>query len=452
MGTMRRSWIVITLFAAACGSSKPPAPSTGTGSGTVQTITGRERVGWDQPAGDAAELATFRYVIYVDNTRNDLGDVSCAATAGAGGFACSGKLPAMSSGAHSLEIAAVNPPPDSGESSRSTALQVIVSAALTAESALAAEWQGGEIAPTHDGIRLRFDKLSEGLDRPTDASFAPDGRLFVTERSGRVRVVANGQLQAQNALSLPPDATTGAPQAILSIAFDPDFSRTGFVFLLQTADSTNGTAVYLARYRELRGLLGQRAVLFQSTLDGQANASALMRFGPDGKLYVVSGADDANGRLFRLNADGTMPRDQAGTAPAVAGGVAQVGGLAWRSPAPVLWIVDNMSGTTHVSGVSMSAPPVRAVVRERVDLPPGPGSLVFYTGDAIPQLRNDGLLASADGSLLRLHFDESDGTRIAASEALAMNEVGPIRVVAVGPDGAIYFSTDTALGKLSAVR
>ena len=450
---MRRSWILITLFAAACGSSKPPAPSTGTGSGGVESITGRERIGWDQPAADVGELGTFRFAIYVDNVRSELAEVSCASNAGAAGFGCSGKLPSMSNGAHTLEIAAfsaVNS--DSGESNRSNPLHVIVSSALASESAPAADWQSGEIDPTHDGVRLRVDRLADGLETPADAAFAPDGRLFIAERSGHIRIFSDGQLQRRDALSLPSDPDTGMPQAALSIAFDPDFPRSGFVFVLYTAESRDGPAVFLARYRELRGTLAQRAVLFQSTLEGETHAAAVMRFGPDGKLYVAVSGDGANGRLFRLNPDGTMPRDQAGTTPAVAAGVARVRGLAWHPSNAILWIVDDESDAAHLSGVSMSAPPVRAVVRARTDLDPGAGSLVFYTADALPQLRDNGLIASTAGYILRLRFARDDGTRVAESEKLLENRVGAIRVVTVSPQGAIYFCTDTTLGSLSPVN
>jgi hypothetical protein len=80
MEGMRGFWILITLFAAACGSSTPPPPSTGTGGG-VESITGSERIGWDQPGTDTVELATFGYAIYVDNARSELTDTSCASAA-----------------------------------------------------------------------------------------------------------------------------------------------------------------------------------------------------------------------------------------------------------------------------------------------------------------------------------------------------------------------------------
>ncbi len=447
---MRRFWILVTLFAAACGSSTPPPPSTGTGGGTAESITGREPIGWDQPAADSDELATLSYVIYVDNARNDITNVGCSSTGGAAGFPCTGRLPPLSSGAHTLEVAAVNA--EGVESNRSTALHVIVSSALSSDSAPAADWQSGEIEPTRDGVRLRVDKVAEGLDRPTDAAFAQDGRLFISERSGRVRVFSDGQLQITNALALPSDSDAGVRPAVLSIAFDPDFSHTGFVFVLHTANTSDGPAVYLSRYRELRGTLAQRAVLFQSAVESETDASAVMRFGADGKLYAIVGGSESGGRLLRLNPDGTMPQDQSGTTPAVAAGVVNPRGLAWRPPNAILWIVDDDSNAAHLSGVSMSAPPVRAIVRGREDLPLGAGSLAFYAADAIPEMRDEGLIGSTEGYVLRLRFAKDDATRVAESERLLQDRVGPIHVVAVGPDGAIYFCTDTALGKVSRVR
>ena len=88
------------------------------------SITGRERIGWDQAADSPSELATFVYAIYVDGVRNLLADTSCATAAGSTGFACSGRLPALSNGSHTLQLAAFVDAGDGDivESSRSTSL------------------------------------------------------------------------------------------------------------------------------------------------------------------------------------------------------------------------------------------------------------------------------------------------------------------------------------------
>src|SRR5262245_19398051 len=237
---IRRSWILITLFSVACGPSTRAPPSPRPGTGTTETSTGRERIGWDQPAADSNELATLGYAIYIDGARNEMVAPSCSGSAGASGFSCSGNLPPMSSGAHTLELATfstVNT--DSGESSKSAPLRVMVSAIVASDMAPAVDWQSGEIDPTRDGVKLRIDKVADGLDRPADAAFSPDGRLFIAERTGRIRIVADGVLQATDALLLPED-DDGVRQAALSIAFDPDFTRTRFVFVLHTAETADG--------------------------------------------------------------------------------------------------------------------------------------------------------------------------------------------------------------------
>jgi glucose/arabinose dehydrogenase len=147
-----------------------------------------------------------------------------------------------------------------------------------------------------------------------------------------------------------------------------------------------------------------------------------------------------------------MPRDQAGSTPAIAGGVEDARGLAWDPASGLLWIADEGGDAAHISALAMSAPPMRAVVRGRATLQRGVGQVAFYTGDAIGGLRNEALLASARGHILRLRFAADDPTRMERAGRLLENRVGPIRVVLVGPDGAIYFCTNDALGRLTEVR
>jgi len=104
----------------ACGGPPPSPPATG------DVLSGGERFGWDQPAGDAAELAAFRYALYVDETRNEAADVTCSPAPSGGRFACTCRIPSLSAGTHTLQIAAFVS--DGGtilESSRSAAVRVV---------------------------------------------------------------------------------------------------------------------------------------------------------------------------------------------------------------------------------------------------------------------------------------------------------------------------------------
>src|SRR5690606_5639251 len=96
------------LLSAACSSSNNNGPQPSPpGSSGGNTITGSERLGWDQVANSASELSRLRYVVYVDGVRREMEGVSCAQTPGPAGYACSGRLPQMSPGTHVLELATV---------------------------------------------------------------------------------------------------------------------------------------------------------------------------------------------------------------------------------------------------------------------------------------------------------------------------------------------------------
>ena len=114
----RRVGIVIAVFViAACG--KPPNSPSDT-----ETITGSERFGWDQPAADAGELTTFRFAIYVDDARSEAAEVNCSVSPTSGRFACTSRLPEMSTGTHSLQVASFTSDGAIRESARSAAVRV----------------------------------------------------------------------------------------------------------------------------------------------------------------------------------------------------------------------------------------------------------------------------------------------------------------------------------------
>jgi len=108
-----------SLLFAACGGSPPPADDS-------DSVTGDERFGWDQPAADAGELASFRYALYVDDARSEAADVSCAPGQVTGRFTCTSRLPALSTGTHALQVAAfVLDGGATRESTRSATVRVV---------------------------------------------------------------------------------------------------------------------------------------------------------------------------------------------------------------------------------------------------------------------------------------------------------------------------------------
>ncbi len=465
MALVRLVLLAALATAAACGADSPPTPSPspgpapgpGPGTGGGDTIRGTERLGWEQRAADTAELGRFRYAVYVDGTRSEIADVSCASTAAANGFPCSGRLPAMSPGQHTIELASFVV--DGGtmfESSRSAPLRVTLVTSVTSVSA-GASLRSGSAGTTTDGVPLRLDVVAERVDEPSDIAFAPDGRLFVAERDGVVRVVEpGGRTQAQTTLE----------GEVVALALDPGFAATHLVYLVTAslAGEGPGATFMVARYREVNGILGERLVLLHEIPARNDRAAAALGIGPDGKLYVAfdDGGDatlaadprSLNGKLLRLNADGTPPEDQPPGMPARLSGYRSPRAIDWN--AGVTWIADGApSAPERLSAVTVaSARPHRSEIQRTYALAPytDPSDAVFYQGEMLKAFRGDLLVAAEGGShILRVRLDPRSPARVLATEKL-LEGTGPIRAIAVGPDGAIYFATPTTIARISAAQ
>ena len=116
----------LVLTSACEGSSSPPPPDSGPGTGG-ETITGRERISWSQHADSTAQLQTFEYAIYIDGTRNVLTGENCSGSPSM--FECSAPLPRMSPGPHSIQMASfVTVDGADIESDKSLPIQVTVTA------------------------------------------------------------------------------------------------------------------------------------------------------------------------------------------------------------------------------------------------------------------------------------------------------------------------------------
>jgi quinoprotein glucose dehydrogenase len=431
---------------------------------STETINGTERIGWDQRAADAVELATFGYAMYVDGRRTELTGVSCASTATAAGFACTARLPALTAGPHSLQIASFVNDGLLLEGGQSAALRVIVVPGVTSATPSAPAIRPGAIR-TSEGVAARVEPVADRLEAPTDLVFAPDGRLFITERRGRIRIVRDGRLVAEPAISL--DGTLGADGQLLALAIDPQFARTHFLYILYTARARSGELTFcIGRLHEIGDTLGGPVVLMDG-VSASSTPSAALRFGPDGRLYAAldvggdarrsADAASLNGKLLRLNADGTTPADQAGSTPIFASGLTSPTGMAWHPASGALWVADRGAGgpaqlrtiVTQLSAASTSSEK-RGVASAAYALPADvtPSAVVFGGGDRFPEMANSLLVASEGAApLLRLRFDRQT-TRPAGTERLLQGLVDSVRAIAIAPDGAIYFATSSSIGRI----
>jgi glucose/arabinose dehydrogenase len=207
-------------------------------------------------------------------------------------------------------------------------------------------------------------RVATGLASPTAMAIAPDGRIFVSEKGGTLRVVKNNALLAQPFLTV--SVNTDSERGLLGVAFDPDFGSNRFVYVYYTtaaapihnrvsrftASATNADVVQS----------GSEVVLLDLPTLGAGNHNGgALHFGNDGKLYLGVGenAVRANaqslstplGKLLRFNSDGTIPTDNpfysqtSGTARAI-------WALGLRNP--FTFAVDRATGRIHINDVGES--------------------------------------------------------------------------------------------------
>jgi glucose/arabinose dehydrogenase len=170
-------------------------------------------------------------------------------------------------------------------------------------------------------------QVVSGLTNPMDMEFAPDGRLFVAEQAGRVRIVKpDGTLSTFLNISTKVALSNPGGRGLLALTFDPSFATNRYVYLHYTRKATSTTPVHNRIVRVTADANGTKIVSGSETLifrlDNQSTPQhhgGALDFGNDGKLYIVTGDNETStnsqqltnlfGKMLRINKDGTIPTD-----------------------------------------------------------------------------------------------------------------------------------------------
>ena len=304
--------------------------------------------------------------------------------------------------------------------------------------------------------------------RLTAMTFSPDGRLFVSEKEGAIRIVKNGQLLSRPFLSL--STNTDGESGLKAIDFDPNYASNGRFYVYYTDPNTLLNEVSRFTVSTTDPDVANPAselVLISGIATGVFHSAGALHFGSDGKLYISTGdasygpnAQDLtnlNGKILRLNADGSIPSDN----PYV--GRANVRPEIWASglrnpftfafdPGSQRMLINDVGEATWEeidqgqSGANYGWPTCEGVCGDPRFVDPvyaynhnaGPGKsitgAVFYRGSMFPSaFRGQYFFGDYVGNYIK-RFDPQSG----AVTDFATNAPNPVDLD-VGPDGALYY-------------
>src|SRR5512142_2149808 len=145
----------------------------------------------------------------------------------------------------------------------------------------------------HAAVAFQVTTVARGLDHPWGLAFLPDGRMLVTERVGRMRIVdRTGELSPP--VAGVPRVVIGQQAGLFGLALDPAFARTGLVYFAYEEPRSGGSGLAVARGRLAetgRPALQELQVIFRAepAMDSKANLGGRLVFAPDGRLFVTVG-------------------------------------------------------------------------------------------------------------------------------------------------------------------
>jgi glucose/arabinose dehydrogenase len=346
---------------------------------------------------------------------------------------------------------------------------------ITIAMALSAceEWFDEDEDDDDDFVRI----FADHLDTPWEMVFAPDGRMFVTQRPGIISVIENGNTNTW--LRLDSVVEEVGESGLFGIELDPDFSQNKYVYFAYTYSQSKSPLVLvnkIVRYKDNGGTPAFDKVLVDGIPGNYLHNVGPLEFGPDGMLYCTVGEifkpelaqDNAslNGKILRMTRDGAIPADN----PFPDSYVYSLGhrnpqGLTFQPETNSLWSTEHGPSEEQgccmdeinmiVAGKNYGWPLIRGSEQQA-----GLETPVYHSGDTTTWAPTGGFFVTKgewQGSMLftglrgkalyRAIFNADDPSEIDTVERYLYNIFGRLRNVAEGPDGRIYIAVSNQDGR-----
>jgi glucose/arabinose dehydrogenase len=331
--------------------------------------------------------------------------------------------------------------------------------------------------PQNEKQGYNIEVVAEELKVPWSIVFTDSNRILINERPGRMRVIQDGRLMEQP-LHVFSEVSSQAEEGLMGLTLHPEYKSNKLLYISCAYEKNGDLFVKIVRFKDEGSKLSEEKVILDNIPGAKFHAGCRLRFGPDGKLYITTGdaterdlAQELNrleGKILRLNPDGTIPTDNPfPNSPVWSYGHRNPQGIDWFPGTEILYETehgpsgfDGPGGGDEVNIIFKGKNYGWPIVHHRehkdgmedpvLEFTPAeaPASGMFYRSGAIAEFKNNFFFGCLRGEgIMRVVVDEKDPVKILSFEKLGDVNYGRIRDIAEGPDGAIYFSTSNRDGR-----
>ena len=337
------------------------------------------------------------------------------------------------------------------------------------------EWFGDD----DDDHDFKGEIIADHLDTPWELAFAPDGRLFFTQRPGVVSVIENGNNKVWLALDSAVEEV--GESGLLGITLHPEFSQNGYVYIGYTYAKTKAPLKLINKLVRYKEDAATKTPVFDKVLLDNVEGNYVhnigpLEFGPDGKLYVAIGErfmpdlsqdmNTLNGKILRMNDDGSIPADN----PFPGSYIYSLGhrnpqGLAFNPETQALWSTEHGPSEEQgccndeinliKPGANYGWPIIRGSQTQA-----GLETPIQHSGDTATWAPTGGIFVTQGDwkgsfvftglrgqALYRALFDPAHATKIQTVERYLHQQYGRLRNVVEGPNGKLYIAISNQDGR-----
>jgi len=358
----------------------------------------------------------------------------------------------------------------------------LASPAVTTEAAKAPPVMVDETpTATPEAIASGWDiePIAQGLEIPWSLVFPSEERILVSERTGAVRQVVDGELLPDPAYVFE-EVRARDEAGLMSLVLDPQYAENAYLYACYTTSGTGADIITrVARLTDEGNALTFERVIIDNIPAARFHAGCRLQFGPDGMLYVSTGdaldtslpqnIDSLAGKILRLTPEGDIPADNPFPgSPVYSLGHRNPQGLTWDAESGRMFSTEHgPSGFDGPGGgdeINLIVPggnygwPLgshdnvpEGTIGPLIQFTPAeaPASALYYDNDTLPFFKGSLFFGALRGEgLVKVTFAENPQGEISIENVEnIVDNVGRVRDVSMGPDGSIYFTTSNRDGR-----